>query len=538
MLHLGDVPASTTLYVPFHTFNSSGASVTITGLAVTDIEIYKNGGVTQRASDNGYTLLDTDGIDFDGITGIHGFSVDLSDNSDAGFYSAGAFYWIVVSSITCDSQTVNFVAATFRIVVAENTSGTPVVDIGRISNDATAADNLETMLDGTGGQTLSLGQLNIVASSNNSAIVATGAGSGHGILATGGATGHGVSGVGGATSGDGLRVVATTSGTGITATGAGTTKAGIAATGGATTSAGISATGGGTSGDGILTATTSGHGIVAAGTGTTKHGISATGGSTTSHGISATGGGVGHGILATSGGGATGDGIRATAASTNGNGLNVAGVGTGAGTLTTGGATGIGLSVVGGGTSGNGINVTTTSGHGVNLAPVGTSMHGLIATGGNGGTSDGIKAAAGTGGVGLRTDSITSTGAVVLSSTLAVTGTTTLTGAVSATNASNDIRGVVLSNPCGLKKNTAVSAFTFYLVSSADHASPKTGATVTAERSLDGAAFGSCANAVSEIANGFYKIDLAAGDVNGDIVALKFTASGADQLSITVVTEP
>lgn len=114
-INFGYVPASSTLYIPFATYNSSGASVTITGLAVTDIEIYKNGSVTQRASDNGYTLLDTDGIDFDGITGIHGFSVDLSDNSDSGFYSAGGQYVVVVSAITADSQTVSFVAAVFRI---------------------------------------------------------------------------------------------------------------------------------------------------------------------------------------------------------------------------------------------------------------------------------------------------------------------------------------------------------------------------------------------------------------------------------------
>lgn len=151
MINFGDVPAGTVLYVPFATFNSSGASVTITGLAVTDIEIYKNGSVTQRASDAGYTLLDTDGIDFDGITGIHGFSIDTGDNTDAGFYAVGSSYFVVVSSITADSQTVNFIAATFRIKVAENTAGTPVVDVGRISNDATAADNLENAFDDTAG---------------------------------------------------------------------------------------------------------------------------------------------------------------------------------------------------------------------------------------------------------------------------------------------------------------------------------------------------------------------------------------------------
>lgn len=114
-IYLGDFPTGKTIYVPFHTFNSSGASVTITGLAVTDIEIYRNGSTTQRASDAGYALLDTDGIDFDGLTGIHGFSIDTSDNTDSGFYAAGYDYWVVVSAITVDSQTVSMVAATFSI---------------------------------------------------------------------------------------------------------------------------------------------------------------------------------------------------------------------------------------------------------------------------------------------------------------------------------------------------------------------------------------------------------------------------------------
>lgn len=128
-LHLGDVPASSTLYIPFDTISAAVGSVTITGLAVTDIEIYKNGSVTQRASDAGYALLDTDGIDFDGITGIHGFSVDLSNNTDAGFFAVGSFYWVIVSSITVDGQTVNFIAATFRIAAAEAIAGKPKVDV-------------------------------------------------------------------------------------------------------------------------------------------------------------------------------------------------------------------------------------------------------------------------------------------------------------------------------------------------------------------------------------------------------------------------
>ena len=117
MNYLGDFTTSNTVYVYFKTFDSNdpSASVTLTGLAVTDIEIYKNGSITQRSSDAGYTLLDTDGIDFDGTTGIHGFSVDLGDNTDAGFYAAGGEYVVVVASVTVDAATVNFVAASFSI---------------------------------------------------------------------------------------------------------------------------------------------------------------------------------------------------------------------------------------------------------------------------------------------------------------------------------------------------------------------------------------------------------------------------------------
>jgi hypothetical protein len=114
-LYLGDFTTSDTVYVMFGTYNAAGASVTCTGLAVTDIKIYKDGSTTQRSSDAGYTLLDTDGIDFDSITGIHGFSIDLSDNTDAGFYATGHEYWVILSSITVDGQTVNLPVATFSI---------------------------------------------------------------------------------------------------------------------------------------------------------------------------------------------------------------------------------------------------------------------------------------------------------------------------------------------------------------------------------------------------------------------------------------
>lgn len=124
------VPAGDVLPVFFSTYDGgTGASITLTGLAVTDIEIYKDGGTTQRASDAGYTLLDTDGIDFDGITGIHGFSIDTGDNTDASFYTVGAWFHVVVSAVTVDAQTVNFIAAAFRIMAAESIAAKPKVDV-------------------------------------------------------------------------------------------------------------------------------------------------------------------------------------------------------------------------------------------------------------------------------------------------------------------------------------------------------------------------------------------------------------------------
>jgi hypothetical protein len=144
MINWGLVPVGAVLPFPFGTYGkTNGESITLTGLAVTDIEVYKGGSITQRSSDAGYTLIDTDGIDIDGTTGIHGFTIDTGDNTDASFYAAGSFYWVVVSAVTVDSQTVNFVAGYWRHSPAETASGVAKVDTAYISGDATAADNLE-----------------------------------------------------------------------------------------------------------------------------------------------------------------------------------------------------------------------------------------------------------------------------------------------------------------------------------------------------------------------------------------------------------
>ena len=121
--NLGDYQADETLYIIFNSFDSSGSSVTLTGLLVTDIEIYKNASMTQRSSNAGYTLIDTDGIDLDSTTGVHGFSVDLSDDTDSGFYAIGNDYFIVVNAVTIDGQSVSFCVATFSLQNRFNPAG-------------------------------------------------------------------------------------------------------------------------------------------------------------------------------------------------------------------------------------------------------------------------------------------------------------------------------------------------------------------------------------------------------------------------------
>ena len=93
-----------------------------------------------------------------------------------------------------------------------------------------------------------------------------------------------------------------------------------------------------------------------------------------------------------------------------------------------------------------------------------------------------------------------------------------------------------LTDPAGFKKNTTAS-LAFVMFDTTDGKTPIASKTVTATRSIDGAAFGACANAVVEIANGAYTISLDAADLNGDIIILRFTSAGADDHLITIKTE-
>ncbi len=89
----------------------------------------------------------------------------------------------------------------------------------------------------------------------------------------------------------------------------------------------------------------------------------------------------------------------------------------------------------------------------------------------------------------------------------------------------------------GIVKNTAFTNFEFEMVLSSDNVSPATGKTVTATRSIDGGAYAACANAVSEVSGGTYKINLAAADDNGNAITYAFAATGCNTTKIGLITQ-
>lgn len=125
-------PASSTIYMPWHSFAAAtGASSAASNFAAGDIQVYKDGGTTQRSSSAGITVSTS----FDSNTGLQMVAIDLSDNTDAGFYAAGHSYSVAVADVTIDSQTVRFWLGSFEIGPAQ-------VDLRQISGsavDATAA---------------------------------------------------------------------------------------------------------------------------------------------------------------------------------------------------------------------------------------------------------------------------------------------------------------------------------------------------------------------------------------------------------------
>jgi len=148
MSYLGDFKASGSVNFNFTTHAASGASVApLSAFEAADLVIYKAASATQRTSVSGVTMTSP----FDSIVGLHHVTIDLSDNTDAGFWAAGNDYFVILSpDETVDSQTVVGQVASFSIenrVVnwAQVTSPTTTVGLSGTTIATTQKVDVETI---------------------------------------------------------------------------------------------------------------------------------------------------------------------------------------------------------------------------------------------------------------------------------------------------------------------------------------------------------------------------------------------------------
>lgn len=125
-MNYGDVAVNATVRFTFTTQAATGAAVApSTAFEAADIRLYKGSSAVERSSQAGWTMTSP----FDTITGLHHIVMDLSDNTDAGFYAAGNDYTVVLSpDETVDGLVVVAVIGMFSI---ENRSGLRPTTAGR-----------------------------------------------------------------------------------------------------------------------------------------------------------------------------------------------------------------------------------------------------------------------------------------------------------------------------------------------------------------------------------------------------------------------
>jgi hypothetical protein len=145
MIDCGTVKPGSTLRIPFSTFNSDGAAITMTNFAAADILIYKDGSTTERGSTSGYTAT----TDFDGKTGKHLIVIDLADNTTADFFGAGSEYLVALDAVTVDTQTTGGWFARFKIGYTDAIHDTTIATLaGQTSFTLTAGPADDSALVG------------------------------------------------------------------------------------------------------------------------------------------------------------------------------------------------------------------------------------------------------------------------------------------------------------------------------------------------------------------------------------------------------
>lgn len=149
MTYLGNRAVGSTVYVPFTTHDKDGGAVApSSALEAADVRIYKDGSATQRSSANGITMTSP----FDSVVGLHMLAIDLSDDTDSGFYAAGSHYDVIlVPDETVDSETVVSVIASFDIGVPADLTAAINAQVLDVLNTDTFAEP-----SGVPGATVSL----------------------------------------------------------------------------------------------------------------------------------------------------------------------------------------------------------------------------------------------------------------------------------------------------------------------------------------------------------------------------------------------
>lgn len=152
MLYLGKreaglltaVSPGDTLIFPFTVVDGTGASVALdTGFGVDNIEVFKNGQPTARATDSGYSLISDTGMMGD-RPGLYRISVQLFNTSDdASFYDTGSNYQVAIDSVEVGTLLRRQWIGYFEI-------GRLAVNVKEIDDDTGPADNLGRIAGDTG----------------------------------------------------------------------------------------------------------------------------------------------------------------------------------------------------------------------------------------------------------------------------------------------------------------------------------------------------------------------------------------------------
>lgn len=160
--YIGDFAVNSTLRYFYASNAAGGASAARTTAGA--YRVYKNISTTERTSSAGIT----DFSGFDSVTGLNAVTIDLSNNTDAGFYAAANDYVVVLVGAVVDGQTVNVPLFQFSIANRAPTVTVSSMNAGtitsstiannaitlRLANDATASNARFTTYDTFSGYPL------------------------------------------------------------------------------------------------------------------------------------------------------------------------------------------------------------------------------------------------------------------------------------------------------------------------------------------------------------------------------------------------